>query len=440
MEIVKLGDFYEPYGYQSEVHNWKKIWKVLKWGRGTGKGRCSLWEGVSKYFTWVNEEIPDSVIPRLHFGTLAPTYQAAFQPWAEMKEFLLRVDRAIIEKGGNGIIEKILNDEKTIYLRGGCTWELQSSDRIESILGRGYDWLWVTEAPYHEDSMWYNAVVPMLRRVHRHGEAIIEGRPLGPDSYFEKLFELGQNDHPEVASSQRTTFENPDMDKSKLEYDLENLPEDVFRQEYMAETVADEGATFRNIGNCVSGELEEPKDGYTYVMGVDLGKQRDFTVLTIMHPGRRRVVGWRREGKTDWTTQKEIIQAEQAKWNDARIMLDSHGVGDPILDDLRKAKLKVTPIKLSSLQAKADLINKLRVAIENETVHFPPISQLVRELKIYRRTSMGRTGKALEMDRFAAPSGFHDDCVISLALAFSGCAGGDTTEPIKPRLYAPLPV
>lgn len=411
---------------------------MLKWGRGTGKGRCAVWDGVKHYFEWVNDEVPQSLVPRLHFGTLAPTYEAAFQPWAEMKEFILRIDRQIKSKGGPGILDKILNDEKKIYLLGDGVWELQSSDRPESLLGRGYDWLWITEAPYHPDNVFYNVVQPMLRRQDRHNEACFEGRPLGPDSYFEKLFNLGQDlDNVEVVSSHRTTFDNPNVDHAALERDRETMPDETYRQEYLAETLANEVAAFTNIDNCISGTLEEPKDGYSYVMGVDLAKQRDFTVIVIIHMGRRRVVGFERLGKADWTSQKEYIKHIHKKWNGARIVLDSHGVGDPILDDLRMAQLPISPIKLASAQAKYDLINKLRVALENETVHFPNLPLLVNELRIYRRKSIGRTGINLSVDRFEAPRGYHDDCVIALALAVHGCAMYQWADvPLQTTVYA----
>ena len=355
-----------------------------------------------------------------------------------MKEFTLRIDRQIKAKGGPGIIEKILNDEKKIYLKGDCVWELQSSDRPESLLGRGYDWLWITEAPYHPNDVFYNTVQPMLRRQDRHNSLCCEGRPLGPDSYFEKLFSLGQDpDNIDVVSSHRTTFDNPNMDKAALERDRETMPEETFRQEYLAETLANEVAAFTNIDNCTSGALEEPKDGFSYVMGVDLAKQRDFTVIIPMHTGRRRVVGFERLGKADWTSQKEYIKHIHRKWNNARIILDSHGVGDPILDDLRMAGLPITPIKLASAQAKYDLINKLRVALENETVHFPNLPLLINELRIYRRKSIGRTGVNLSVDRFEAPRGYHDDCVIALALAVHGCTSYQWADtPLETTVYA----
>ena len=69
----------------------------------------------------------------------------------------------------------------------------------------------------------------------------------------------------------------------------------------------------------------------------------------------------------------------------------------------------------TSPKSKAEAIEALVLAFENGDIRIPDDPVLINELEAY------------EMDRlpsgafrYGAPSGMHDDCVMSLALAWSG--------------------
>ena len=63
--------------------------------------------------------------------------------------------------------------------------------------------------------------------------------------------------------------------------------------------------------------------------------------------------------------------------------------------------------------SKQHLIEHLAVGIEQRFVTFPKIDVLIHELQVFEY-EITRAGNL----RYNAPSGFHDDCVISLALAY----------------------
>ncbi len=65
------------------------------------------------------------------------------------------------------------------------------------------------------------------------------------------------------------------------------------------------------------------------------------------------------------------------------------------------------------IPAQARLCLQLATAIEQETIHYPDIPELVEELKRFQYEILP-SGAV----RLGAPSGAHDDCVISLALAY----------------------
>ena len=190
-----------------------------------------------------------------------------------------------------------------------------------------------------------------------------------------------------------------------------------------------EGRVFNKVDDCAIGELHGPENGIQYVLGVDLAKSVDYTVLIVMNLRTKNVDYYERmesENRTSWNYQKEKIKAVSLKYNNALTVLDSTGVGDPIVEDLQRMHVnvyhqqkqdsdKTTPgVKFTSI-SKENLIDKLKVAIELKMITFPNIDILANELKEYECT-MTRAGNHV----YNAPEGKHDDCVIALALALWG--------------------
>jgi len=188
-------------------------------------------------------------------------------------------------------------------------------------------------------------------------------------------------------------------------------------------------AAFRGVEACAVGELCEPAGGDEYVLGVDLARSVDYTVLSVLNKRTKNfdyVERLENENRTSWNYQVEKIKAVSKKYNNALTILDSTGVGDPIVENLQREGVNVyhhqkpesddsTPgIKFSSVN-KENLVEKLKVAIELKLITYPNIKFLVDELRefICETTSAGR-------HRYSAPQNKHDDAVISVALAVWG--------------------
>lgn len=423
---IDLSEIYKPHWGQIEVHQSRAKYKVIKAGRGWGKGICGVWEGIRRYLEWWNDDPPLIVVPRLHFATIVPTYRSGFQPWNEMKKFI-----------PSQFIERVIEDEKTIYLENDCAWEILSAEKPDSMYGRGFDYIWMTEAASYDQDIWMSCLLPMTRRAFRHGCALIEGRPRDEDSFFERLWQKGQENDSDYRSWHFTTFDNPHNDREQIEKDAEIMPDKVFAQEYLAETQSDTSKAFRNYENCISGICAEPEPGRKYCLGVDLGKAVDFTVVTVGDVERRRVVAFDRFSQSDWTVQKNRILNWAMWYNRAQIILDRSGVGDPIYEDLCRMGVSVNGIKLHSPYEKQKLIEALVLALERESIRFPKWEPLIRELNQYRRITSTQKGTPARFVKYQPPRGYHDDCVISLALALKGFnTAGGWSNVIKGRNYA----
>jgi hypothetical protein len=254
-----------------------------------------------------------------------------------------------------------------------------------------------------------------------NGRGIIISTPNGR-GWFYDLFSRGDRklyptEWPEWYSLKMPTAANPHVPRKAIEDAKRNLPADSFRQEYMAEFINESAGVFRNIKGCVRpGGFTARQPDHFYVMGVDLARLHDYTVLTVMDRETKHVVYWERFNQIDWQIQiLKIIQTARAY--NATISIDSTGIGDPIVSSLQGCGLVIEPYKIGSNVAKRQLIDTLRVELEQGRISYPEIPILIDELQRfqYKETAGGTI-------QFEAPEGFYDDCVTSLALAVRLCA------------------
>jgi len=293
--------------------------------------------------------------------------------------------------------------------------EFKSAEDESSLRGFGVKFFVLDEAARCSFASWVSLNTTITQTL---GRGIVISTPKGRNWFYD-IYQKGDksglmpgdiDEWPEWLSIRMPTWTNPHVPLKSIEDMRRNLPEDVFRQEVAAQFLMDSAGVFRGIQDCIKGALEAPIRGHQYVMGVDLARLRDFTVLTVMDRQRRNVVAFDRFTNLDWDVQYRRI-IELAKRYSAVVYMDSTGIGDPIVGTISRA-VRVEPYKIGGSAAKQQLIDKLRVNIENERVSFPTIAPLVRELQIYEY-QISDSGVV----KFEAPSGMHDDCVISLALA-----------------------
>ena len=248
--------------------------------------------------------------------------------------------------------------------------------------------------------------------VDHKGWALFIGTPYGKQSWFNELYLHGLSKDEEWAdweSFNSPSSENPYLDKNEIRGMKKQMSEDAFRQEFEAEFLEDAGKVFRKIGECVMGDYAEPEFGKKYVMGVDLAKHEDYTVISVLnHAGH--LVFWDRFNKLDYTFQKRRIVSTARRYG-AQVLIDATGVGDPIYDDLRHL-IRIVPYRFTN-QSKQELIMNLSLGFDKGVITFPENTELLTELEKFGY-QISPNGNVI----YAATAGFHDDCVISLALAF----------------------
>lgn len=376
---------YCPQEYQKEIHFSPKRFKVVIIGRRGGKTELA-----------VNEIIKRSMDDPGLYWIVAPTYKQVKSIVWERLKMLLK----------NDPYWKYNESELSAYhtLRN-TKIELKGAENEDSLRGIGLKGAVLDECATMKRNVWPEIVRPMLADTKGWGMFI--STPKGKNWLYDVYCQGGQD----WQSWKHPTSVNKYIPPEEIEQMRKDMSERLFRQEIMAEFLSDDSGVFRNIRACTTGKFESPVTGRFYVMGVDLAKTQDFTVLTVMDSTTRHLVAWERFNDIKWIEQKIRIQQLANKYNNALCMVDSTGVGDPIYEDLCRSGVSCESFKFTN-ESKNRLIEQLVISLEQRLITFPEIDILLDELNCFEYELSDR-GKVT----YQAPEGKHDDCVISLGLA-----------------------
>ena len=304
------------------------------------------------------------------------------------------------------------NSQKKILRLPSGEIDFGSAQKPENLEGFNYGRYVLNEGGIilKKSSLWDNTLYPMIKGDNVRGKII--GTPKGRNKFHE-LAVLGRSGNADYATFHYTVYDSPYWTNKQIETVRALSPELVFKQEYMAEFIEGEGMVFRKIRDVIKDTYKEPIPGRRYILGVDLAKHVDFTVIIVIDDETHEVVYKDRFNQIDWVLQKARIKEAWRRWNKGKIVLDSTGNGDSIYDDLVAMGMKVVPFKFTS-SSKAEIVNNLSVAIENKEIWLPDDPQVIDELELYEY-KVSKSGNV----SYSAPEGFHDDIVMALCLAWS---------------------
>jgi hypothetical protein len=321
---------------------------------------------------------------------------------------------------------------QTLEFSNGSRCDFGSAQMPENLEGFGYEFLWINEAGIvlKDEDLYHHTVRPMLLDA-KTSQSFFVGAPKGR-GLFQRLYLRGQDG----AETEWRTFHhpsqrNPRLNAALLEEFRRDMPEQVYRQEILAEFTADAGQVFRDPERLPEAEWEaRPRPGGEYVLGVDLARYADFTVVWVGRADKQAAVYCERFHRIGWAQQVARIAALSKRFGNAPAFVDSTGVGDPICDELARAGVSVHPVNFSAGR-KAYMIELLAQAFEQDALRIAPHEQTRRELAVfeYQRLPSGRL-------RLAAPAGQHDDCVIALALCHFGLGRPKGGLILGPRLIS----
>ncbi len=286
-----------------------------------------------------------------------------------------------------------------IYCPNNGSIEFYTGERLDNLRGRKFHLVIIDEAAFIPDleSGWQNSIRPTL--TDYQGKAVFLSTPRGKNFFYSMFMKQGEADW---QSFKFSTYDNPYINTKEIDEARLQLPEVVFEQEYLANPAENSANPFGNafIQRCIKPISMQP----IVAFGIDLAKSVDFTVIIGLDNGGN--VAYFDRFQMDWHNTKANIKRLPI----APILADSTGVGDPILEDLKREGINIEGLKFTS-QSKQQLMEGLAQAIQQGKISYPE-GVIVDELDIfeYQFTANGV--------RYSAPSGFHDDCVMALALAW----------------------
>ena len=376
---------YSPHKKQKLLHDSNARFRTVTCGRRWGKTTCAANALVGNAWTVVD-----------NYFWAAPTYQNT------------RIGMEMIARFKGAFSKFNQSSQPVAHLKNGSRIDFISLENWETKVGEGYRGGVVDEAALVRRKAWEQSIRPSLS--DKQGWAILIGTPKGRNWFYHEHCRGNDDAYPNYASFVFPSNSSPYFPQEEWIEAQKTLPSDVFRQEYEAEFLEDSAGVFRNIRACATGSFVDPISGHEYVAGWDIAKHQDFSVLIVIDTTTQSVVAFDRFNQVDYTVQIERIAHIVRSYN-AFLLVDSTGVGDPILDQLRLTDISVDGYLFTN-KSKQQLVQALQVSIEREEITYPDIPELLHELELYQY-EMTRSSNV----RYSAPEGFHDDCVMALALS-----------------------
>ncbi len=340
---------------------------------------------------------------------IAPIYRQAKIAFRYFKK-IFKNTGLMIKKPNETNLEITLINDRIIQFRSG--------DNPDYIEGEGYKAVVLDEAwkLLSNESLWFNSIRPTL--ADYEGRGLIISRADFEDTLLHRFYLKGGNkDNKDIISYNFKTEDNPQITDREIITLKEELPTNAFKQQILGEFLDSEGRAIPNIDECAISTVEDSGRGKLkpYVIGVDLAKHQDYTVIMVGRGGH--VINYQRFNKIAWPVQEQIIKETAKRFCDAKIILDSTGVGDPIYDHLLDLGLDVDPYKFTE-SSRTQLLDLLILRMGQRLLTFLPEKQIIRELKSMR-WEIKPSGRA----KLMVPEPNHDDCVMSLALCNWGMSG-----------------
>jgi hypothetical protein len=412
---VKLHD-----GGQREVFNHSARFKVLNCGRRWGKTVLAAKLILSK-----------ARKQRQMLWWVAPTYRIVKRGY---KEVLRQLPPGVLARPAPPDTNFDAGRPNILHFKNGTVMEFYSAERPEGMLGEGVDFAVLDEAARMKSSTWNETVSPTL--MDRLGGALMISTPRGRN-WFYREWQKGQDpDERDYASWTFTTQDNPALPEGEADRMAAQMPQMEADQEIYAKWLAAGSTVFVIPPKSVQEPAtiledftiaEQRPKGFV-VLGVDLARTHDWTVLYGANSHNRRNCYFERLQSVSWPEQKRRIRRavrtlKRGGAEEVLIMVDSTGVGDPIYEDLSNDGFDVVGVNFTTFKDK--MVRLLAKDVEDRSAFLLP--QRLVEFEDYE-LEMTEAGRI----KYHAPEGAgnFDDAVAAKMLSHWGMineAVGDIT-------------
>lgn len=335
---------------------------------------------------------------------VAPTYSVCKFGWRELVRLGNQIPGTTIMSPRRPTVDSLMT------LPNGAEIVLGSADHPDSLRGEGLSRLAIDEAAMVPPSAWTEALYPAL--TDHMGRALLISTPKGPN-WVHKRYQRGQDPSDPLYQSFRfPSASNPYLSPDIIADARAELPDAIFRQEYLAEFIAD-GAVFRNIEACVK-QVAATGD---IVVGVDWAQSEDFSVFVAVDINTGAVVELERINQLSYTVQVDRLRQFCERVSAVTVLAEDNGPGAAPCDMAQEAGIPLERFTTTP-RTKPEIIGNLMAAFDHEDIALSLADSWLQEVLVTELQSYTMVRQPAGGFKFGAPSGMHDDCVMALAIAW----------------------
>lgn len=312
------------------------------------------------------------------------------------------------------VIKSSNKTDKVITLINNSKVYFKSAENHDSIRGGTYDYLFLDEFAYFREDAYELSILPTIA-TKKNSRVFIFSTPRGKNKFYELCVRGWSEsiDDDDYSYCTMSYTDNPLYDIQFVEECRKRYPVNKFEQEF--ECKFHDGGTVFNIEGCdtITDWIPVDKDE-VYYGGLDLARKGDSTVLTIMNTKNEMVYSISLN-KTKWKHIVDKIVDICQTYNNCELLVETNSIGDVIYELLENKYNKVTGI-FTSNSNKEQYIDTLSYYFNDKKIKIPTRKldpQLHNELETFELTFSPKTRKTV----YSAKPGYHDDKIISLALA-----------------------
>jgi len=344
---------------QNEIAKSTKRFRVINAGRRFGKTILA-----------VEEMIGVAVAkPERRVAYIAPTFQQARDiAWENLKRRCQPIAtdtnesqlKITIKTKGNGL----------------STITLKSWDAVESLRGQSFHFIVIDEVAMMRNfwSGWQEVLRPAL--TDTKGHTMFISTPKGFNHFYE-LYNMQDTDA-DFQSFHATTHDNPHIDPQEIESAKEQLPDDQFAQEYLAD--------FRKVEGLVYKEFDRERHVFTDQKqwsdmekrgGIDFGHTNPSSILTVYRSADRHYFvtdEYYERGKVQSELNQEMLSRRAEGWYPDPAEPDR-------IEEMRRAGLTIYEVS-KNVSAGIDTVRSL---LKQNRLHIHlNCPNLIWELETYR--------------------------------------------------------
>lgn len=406
----------------------------------------------------------------MYIGIFAPALHQAQITFNRMKTRMQSRAAQEILNDPDIMIGFDTNNGQNIVLTNGSVITCMSASEGSNIEGKSYHLIIVDEAQDVSNFKYLKSISPM--GAFYNATKILIGTPSTQKGFFYHSVERNKREYAN-GTGRRNHFEynwevvvkyNPKYAKY-IEGEKARLGEDSdeFQMSYNLKWILERGmfvdpSKFEKLGdpnsNIVYTDHLKP-----HVAGIDLGKQSDSTVITIVevdyenpilvekskeigvpdyYAYRTHIKYWHEIQGDNYESQYYEIMDVLKNFNLVRVVVDATAVGSPISDRLQaNLDCEVIPY-VFNVSSKSDLYKHFDAEIKGGRFSYPA-SEAVKETREYKKflkqmVDLQKTYSGQHMVVSHPPErGAHDDYPDSAALAVWGAKGENVSKPVNER-------